>query len=115
VARTDVIPGSLPTATGLAVGDVRWYAGRQVLTASGIDYDAQVAAATSRVEPVRFRLADRHGDGAPAGLVAEVLDPATVRLTAPAGHPAQLELTRARTGETREVTVPGGQSRQYAF
>ncbi|HEX4691036.1 MAG TPA: discoidin domain-containing protein [Solirubrobacteraceae bacterium] len=93
----------------------RLYAGRQAVTASGIDYDAQVAAATSRVEPVRFRLADRHGDAVPAGVVAEVIDPGTVRLTAPAGHPAQLVLTRARTGEARQVTVPGGQSRQYAF
>jgi hypothetical protein len=93
----------------------RLYAGRQVVTASGTDYEAAVAAATSRVEPVRFRLEERHAGAVPAGLAAEVLDPDTVRLTAPAGHPAQLILTRARTGETREVTIPGGQSRQYAF
>jgi hypothetical protein len=93
----------------------RLYAGRQAVTGAGIDYDAQVAAATSRVEPVRFRLADRHGDAVPAGVVAEVIDQGTIRLTAPAGHPAQLMLTSARTGEARQVTIPGGQSRQYAF
>jgi hypothetical protein len=94
---------------------LRLYAGRQVVTAAGTDYAAALPAASSRVEPIRFRLVNRHGGAVPAGLAADVLDPRTVRLTAPAGHPAQLVLTRARSGDSREVTIPGGQSRRYAF
>lgn len=92
---------------------VQLYAGTQTVTETGTDQVAELAAASAAIVPSRFVLrADSRGR-VPAGVRAEVLDAATVRLSGP---PCHLVLTApggrsvrvsVRRGRTERVSVPG--------
>ncbi len=96
---------SLPAYQG-AVG---LYHGEQVTTPTGSDLTISLAAAEGRVEPAWFTVHAAVGSNLPGGLRATVTDAATLRLTAPAGQPVELQVQP--TGEpTRRVAVPAGRS-----
>ncbi|MEV0844856.1 discoidin domain-containing protein [Streptomyces sp. NPDC049954] len=93
--------------------EVRLYAGTQSVTADGVEYRAELPAAAAAVAPARFVLRPAAGGRVPAGLRAEVVDAATLRLTgpscrlvvtAPGGHSAQVTV---RGGRTEQVSVHG--------
>ncbi|WP_327179416.1 discoidin domain-containing protein [Streptomyces sp. NBC_01335] len=82
------------------------YAGSQTVTASGTEFAADLAGATAVVAAARFTLLPAAGRTVPAGVRAEVVDAATVRLTgpscdlllvAPDGRRTKVELRRGRT------------------
>lgn len=93
--------------------EVQLYAGIQTVTADGADYRADLPAATAVVAPARFALRPAAGGRVPAGLRAEVVDAATLRLTGPScrllvatpdGHTTHVGV---REGRTEQVSVPG--------
>ncbi|MEU6608624.1 discoidin domain-containing protein [Streptomyces shenzhenensis] len=95
---------------------VRLYAGMQTLTADGTDYRAELPAARAEVAPARFVLRPDGGGRVPAGLRAEVVDAATLRLTGPScrlvviplgGHGGPATHVSVRRGRTEIVTVRG--------
>ncbi|MFE9611903.1 discoidin domain-containing protein [Streptomyces sp. NPDC006012] len=86
------------------------FEGRQTVTASGSAYDAELDAATARLEPPRLTLSPVSGGRLPVGLQAEVVDGATVRLTGPACRiqvtgQGQTEFAVVRGGRTTTVTL----------
>ncbi|MFJ9030239.1 discoidin domain-containing protein [Streptomyces sp. NPDC102274] len=92
------------------------YAGTQTVTATGTDYDAELAAARAAVAPARFTLRSNTGGRVPAGLRAEVVDAATLRLTGPSCRlvvtaPGRDDIhVSVRHGRTEQVSVPGAPS-----
>lgn len=101
-------------------GSVRLYAGTQTVTAHGTDYQAELSVARAEVAAARFVLRPERGGRLPAGLRAEVVDSATLRLTGP---PCRLVVTpvdgraryvSVRRGRTEQVTVPGATARPLA-
>ncbi|MGW5059385.1 discoidin domain-containing protein [Streptomyces sp. NPDC004096] len=59
------------------------FEGRQTLTSQGSSYEAELDAATAVLLPPRLTLRPLSGTSLPVGLVAEVVDGATLRLTGP--------------------------------
>ncbi|MFJ5271007.1 discoidin domain-containing protein [Streptomyces sp. NPDC088358] len=88
------------------------FEGRQTLTAQGSAYEAHLDAATAELLPPRMVVSPLFGGRLPAGLQAEVVDAATVRLTGPScrlrvtaqGHS---QVTEVRARRTTTVTVRG--------
>ncbi|MFE3515961.1 discoidin domain-containing protein [Streptomyces sp. NPDC059166] len=86
--------------------------GTQTVTARGSVYEAAMEASTAALLAPRLVLSPAHGGRLPAGLRAEVVDAATVRLTGPScavrvtgqGHS---EVAVVRSGRTTTVTVRG--------
>ncbi|MFI8003422.1 discoidin domain-containing protein [Streptomyces sp. NPDC086010] len=92
---------------------LRLYAGSQTVTAGGTDFAAELGAATAEVAAARFTLRSATRRAVPAGVRADVVDAATVRLTGPDcdlvvtaedGRRARVRLHRGRTSE---VSVRG--------
>ncbi|MFE2054193.1 discoidin domain-containing protein [Streptomyces sp. NPDC059446] len=89
------------------------YAGSQLVTATGTDFEAELDGATAQVAAARFTLRSATGAAVPAGVRAEVLDASTVRLTGPscdlfvtAGN-GRREKVRLRRGRPVTLSVPG--------
>ncbi|MFE9749874.1 discoidin domain-containing protein [Saccharothrix saharensis] len=90
-------------------GALRLYPGRQVVTATGTDYELRMEPATARVEPPRFTL---EGD-VPVGVTAVVRHGAEITLTG-AGRVARLTLVSA-DGRRVPVTLPPGVRRDVTL
>ncbi|MEV7814389.1 discoidin domain-containing protein [Streptomyces flaveolus] len=88
------------------------FEGRQTLTAHGSSFEAELDAATAALLPPRVTLHPLDGGRLPAGLLAEVIDAATLRLTGPScrirvtGQGAS-EVVVVRHGRTSTVTLHG--------
>ncbi|MFD3793178.1 discoidin domain-containing protein [Streptomyces californicus] len=88
------------------------YEGEQVVTRSGLRYEARLEAASALLLPPRFTLVPLSGRSLPNGLRVTVLDAATVRLTGPACRVRIVAQGRGSTvavrpGRATEVTVRG--------
>ncbi|MFJ9624447.1 discoidin domain-containing protein [Streptomyces sp. NPDC101181] len=88
------------------------YEGEQLVTRSGLRYEARLEAASALLLPPRFTLVPLSGRSLPNGLRAEVVDAATVRLSGPlcrvrveAGDRSAVAVVRP--GRATEVTVSG--------
>lgn len=88
------------------------FEGRQTLTAQGSAYEAHLDAATAELLPPRMVVSPLFGGRLPAGLRAEVVDAATVRLTGPSCRlrvtgQGRSEMTEVHAGRTTTVTLRG--------
>lgn len=92
---------------------VTLFAATQTVTAAGTDVAAQLDGATAKVLPARFTLRSSTGGAIPAGITAEVVDAATLRLTGPTVHlvvatPGGSTASVAlHSGTTSTVSLPG--------
>ncbi len=86
------------------------FEGRQTVTAQGSSYEAELDAGTAVLLPPRLTLRPLSGGSLPVGLVAEVVDGATLRLTGPscriqvAGQ-GDNEVAVVRAGRTTTVSL----------
>jgi hypothetical protein len=87
------------------------YPGRQQVTEAGVELTTTLPAASAAVLPVRFLLRPLGAATLPAGLQAEVVDAATVRLSGPR---CQVQVSSPTTAARRAVTV-GSQAQDVTF
>ncbi|MFE4545898.1 discoidin domain-containing protein [Streptomyces sp. NPDC056785] len=91
------------------------FEGLQTLTAQGTAYEARLDAATAELLPPRMVVDALFGGRLPAGLRAEVVDAATVRLSGPSCRlrvtgQGYSEVTEVRAGRTTTVTLRGAEA-----
>ncbi|MGQ4511201.1 discoidin domain-containing protein [Streptomyces sp. DW26H14] len=90
---------------------VTLFAGTAAVTATGVDHDVRIAAASAAVVPARVTLRSATGGRVPAGLRAKVVDAATVELSGPACR----LLVAAPGGPAVRVTLPRGRTRRISL
>ncbi|MGW3853163.1 discoidin domain-containing protein, partial [Streptomyces fagopyri] len=91
------------------------FEGRQTVTIHGSSYEAHLDAGTAELLPPRMVVSALFGGGLPAGLRAEVVDAATLRLSGPSCRlkvtgRGRSEVAEVRAGHTTTVSLRGAEA-----